>query len=174
MFLLTHMWWVQECIISLRSLAIYKKILNSVQNNEHFSVVTLAFEFHRFLKKIKCKIYCLVIYLLVDKHCLYLKGYCTQPKLSIFCAHSENYGNFFEKKKYFEANFQRNSKSVNFSRSSGSWVIDQNWQNIVLINNSKNAWTTWIIVMPFLSFSDNLIQDANIIFLKKKMLIMLR
>ena len=43
-----------------------------------------------------------------------------------------------------------------------SWVIDQNVQNIILINNSRTAWPSQIL-MPFLSFADNLIHDACII-----------
>ena len=52
-----------------------------------------------------------------------------------------------------------------FSRPSISWVFHQNKQNIVLINNWRTIWHTEII-MSFLSFSDNLLQDAYIIFPK--------
>ena len=53
----------------------------------------------------------------------------------------------------------------NFSTPSGSWVIDQNMQNSVLLNNS---WTTWPkkILMPSLSFSDNMLYML-ILFFKK-------
>ena len=34
--------------------------------------------------------------------------------------------------------------------------MDQNSQNIVLINNSRTAWSTWILVL-FLSSLDNLL-----------------
>ena len=51
----------------------------------------------------------------------------------------------------------------NFGRLCSSWVIDQNNILNVLINNSRSAWPTKI-AMPFLSFSDNLLQDAYIIF----------
>ena len=51
----------------------------------------------------------------------------------------------------------------NFSMPHGSWDIDQYVQNIVLINKSRTAWHTEIL-MPFSSFSDNLLQDAYIIF----------
>ena len=44
------------------------------------------------------------------------------------------------------------------------WVFHQNKQNIVLINNWRIIWHTKI--MSFLSFSDNLLQDAYIIFPK--------
>ena len=44
----------------------------------------------------------------------------------------------------------------------GSWGIDQIVQNIVLINNSRTTWQTKML-MPVLSFSDNLLQDACII-----------
>ena len=37
--------------------------------------------------------------------------------------------------------------------------------NIVLINNSSTAWPNKML-MPFLHFSDNLLQDAYIIFQK--------
>ena len=48
---------------------------------------------------------------------------------------------------------------------SGSWVIDQNNILHVLINNSRTAWPTEVL-MPFLSSSENLLQDAYIIFQK--------
>ena len=38
-------------------------------------------------------------------------------------------------------------------------------QNVVLINNSRTIWPTKVL-MPFLSFSDNLPQDAYIILQK--------
>ena len=38
----------------------------------------------------------------------------------------------------------------------------ENVQNIVLINNSRTAWPTEIL-MPLFSFSDNLLQDTYII-----------
>ena len=59
----------------------------------------------------------------------------------------------------------------NFSRSSSSWVIYQNRQNISLMHNSRTAWPTKIL-MPFLSFLDNLLQVAYLIF--QKVLIILR
>ena len=43
--------------------------------------------------------------------------------------------------------------------------MDQNSQNIVLINNSRTAWPTNML-LPFLSSLDNLLQDAYIIFQK--------
>ena len=43
----------------------------------------------------------------------------------------------------------------NFSRW---WLIDQNVQNIVWINNSQTSWPTKFLVQ-FLSFSDNLLED---------------
>ena len=46
----------------------------------------------------------------------------------------------------------------NFNWPCGSWVIDQNMRNVVLINNSRTSWPTKII-MPFWSFSGNLLQD---------------
>ena len=46
---------------------------------------------------------------------------------------------------------------------SSSCVIDLNMKNIVLISNSRTAWPTKILV-PLLSFTDNLLQDAHIIF----------
>ena len=42
-------------------------------------------------------------------------------------------------------------------------VLDQNVENIVFINNSRTTWTATIL-MSFLSFSDNLLQNAHIIF----------
>ena len=52
----------------------------------------------------------------------------------------------------------------------GQVVLDQNRQNIVLINNSRTAWLTKI-VMPFLSVSDNLLRDNYIIKKKEKKVI---
>ena len=49
--------------------------------------------------------------------------------------------------------------TLNFSRLSSSGVIDENMQNVVLINDSRTVWPTNIL-MPFLRFSDNLLQDA--------------
>ena len=43
--------------------------------------------------------------------------------------------------------------------------MDQNIQNIILINKSRIAWLTWILTL-FLSFLDNLQQDAYIVFQK--------
>ena len=53
--------------------------------------------------------------------------------------------------------------------------MDQNSQNNVLINNSRTAWPT-LILMSFLSSLDNLLKDAHLIvfFKKKKVLIILR
>ena len=45
--------------------------------------------------------------------------------------------------------------------------IDQNMKKIVLISNSRTAWPTKIL-MPFFSFSDNLLQGAHIKKKKKK------
>ena len=46
---------------------------------------------------------------------------------------------------------------------SSSWFVDRNVQNIVLINNSRTSWPTTILI-PFFSFSDNLLQDTSILF----------
>ena len=54
----------------------------------------------------------------------------------------------------------------------GQVVLDQNRQNIVLINNSRTAWLTKIL-MPFLSVSDNSLQDNYIIKKKKSNLLSL-
>ena len=43
--------------------------------------------------------------------------------------------------------------------------MDQKSQNIVLINNSRTAWPT-LILMLFLSSMNNLLQDTQIIFQK--------
>ena len=43
--------------------------------------------------------------------------------------------------------------------------MDQNSRNIVLINNTKTAWPTYILIL-FLSSLDNLLQYAYIIFQK--------
>ena len=50
---------------------------------------------------------------------------------------------------------------LSFSSSNGSWVIDQNNILSVLINNSKRAGPTKIVV-PFLSFSSNLLPAIHI------------
>ena len=55
----------------------------------------------------------------------------------------------------------------NFSRSSGSGVIDQNSILHALINNSRSTWLTKIL-RQFLNFSDNLLQDNDIVLKKKK------
>ena len=47
-----------------------------------------------------------------------------------------------------------------FSRPRGSWVIDQNDVLHVSTNNSITVWDTEIL-MPFLRFSDNLLQDNS-------------
>ena len=54
--------------------------------------------------------------------------------------------------------------ALKFSRPTKSWVIDQN--NILhvlmnMINNSKTAWPTEILML-FVSFSHNLLQDEYI------------
>ena len=49
----------------------------------------------------------------------------------------------------------------NLSRSSSSWVIDQNDILYILINNSRSIWSIDILT-PFLCFSDNLVKDAFI------------
>ena len=43
--------------------------------------------------------------------------------------------------------------------------MDQNFQNIVLINNSLTIWPT-LILMLFLSSLDNFLSDAYIIFIQ--------
>ena len=43
--------------------------------------------------------------------------------------------------------------------------MDQKSQNVVLINNSRTAWPTYILML-FLSFLDNLLQDALSFFQK--------
>ena len=53
----------------------------------------------------------------------------------------------------------------NFSRPNGSWVIGKNNILLVLFNNSWTPGPTKIL-MPFLSFSDNLLQDNHIMFHK--------
>ena len=50
-----------------------------------------------------------------------------------------------------------------FTRPHDSWVIDQNVQNIVLIENTRTSWPTKIL-MSVLSISDNLLQGACIMF----------
>ena len=60
-----------------------------------------------------------------------------------------------------------------FSRPSGSWNIDQNMQNIVLINNSRTTWPTKIL-MPFLKFSDILLWDAYIIVYYSSIIIIIK
>ena len=84
-----------------------------------------------------------------------------------FCALSLKIINTFVKYEYLEVNCLQNSKmALNLIRLSNSfWVIVQNMQNIILINNSRSAWSTKIW-MAFLSFSDNLIQGAYIFFFK--------
>ena len=57
------------------------------------------------------------------------------------------------------------------SRLTGFWVIDQNMLNIVLIIYSRIAWPNNVL-LPLLSFSDNLPQNAYYFFLP--MLIILR
>ena len=48
----------------------------------------------------------------------------------------------------------------NFSWLKGSWVIDQNSILYGLINNTGTLWSSAILI-PFLGFSDNLLQDTR-------------
>ena len=43
--------------------------------------------------------------------------------------------------------------------------MDENSQNIILTNNSRTTWPTWILML-FLCLLDNLLWDAYIIFQK--------
>ena len=47
----------------------------------------------------------------------------------------------------------------NFSRPGGSWNIDQTNILCILFNHSRTTWSLEIL-MPFLIFSDNALQDA--------------
>ena len=98
-----------------------------------------------------------------------LQGYVhPKPKLSILYVLSQNYQHCFGKNKQMIIMKLLSCKlknDIDFSRPSGSWVIDQNmYNNIlhVLINNSRTLWSSEIL-MPFLSFSDNFLVDAYII-----------
>ena len=63
----------------------------------------------------------------------------------MLCALFQNDQDCFEKSYIHpEANYLRNSKNGNLSRSHGSSILDQHVQNIVLINNSETAWPTKI------------------------------
>ena len=55
----------------------------------------------------------------------------------------------------------KNGIKISEGSHSSSWVIDQNMLNIALFNNSRTAWHTKIL-MSFLSFSENLLQNAYI------------
>ena len=54
--------------------------------------------------------------------------------------------------------------SATLSRPSGSCVINQNNILHIWINKSRTMWPTTEILMQYLTFSDNLFQDAYITF----------
>ena len=87
-------------------------------------------------------------------------------KLSMFCALFQNYQLFFFFLNDMSTGILKQSVSEtqkwykNFSRPSSFWVIDQTFQNSVLINNSGTMWPTKMLC---LSSSDNFLQDAYII-----------
>ena len=79
----------------------------------------------------------------------------------MFCVPSQNYQLFFFFFwKYPEANCLRNSKmALKCQQAKHFMSFDQNMPNIVLVNNSRMVWHNKILV-PFLSFSDNLLHEA--------------
>ena len=78
------------------------------------------------------------------------------PQISMFCALSQNYQHFLEKKyMHLIENYLRNIK------------MDQNNQTVVWINNSRAAW-------PILEFLGQFTIRCIYFFFPKKMLIILR
>ena len=60
-----------------------------------------------------------------------------QPKLSMFCVLCQNFSTLFDKKIW--ASWSKLSEKLK-NGTSGSWVINQNMQNIVYINYSRTVW----------------------------------
>ena len=83
-----------------------------------------------------------------------------KSKLSMFRAPSQNYQHHTEKKK--TATWSKLSEKLKGIEISVSQVVLEllikTW-SFVLINNSRNTWPIEFL-MPFLSVSDNLLQDA--------------
>ena len=98
---------------------------------------------------------------------VFLRGKGTQTKIEhVLCAVSKLSTHFEKQYDNLEVNCLRNSKMApNLSRLSCFWVIDQHMQNIVLINISRTDWPAKIL-MPFLSFSYNLLQGYHTVFQK--------
>ena len=91
----------------------------------------------------------------------------TKQNLSKFRWLSQTFKHFFEKHGILKKIVWETQKlHWNFSTPHSSWVMGQNVQNIVLISNSRTPWPTKIL-KRFLSFSDNLLHEANMIFSKK-------
>ena len=110
-----------------------------------------------------------------------------KPKLGMFCALPQNNQHRFEKwYKYPETNCLETWKLhkilvgqgviwINQIKSitSSSWVIDQNTIYHDLIKYSRTTYPTEIL-MSFLNLTDNLLQDAYIVFFFKNVSIILR
>ena len=103
------------------------------------------------------------------------------PKLSMFCALSQNYQQVFEKWYQHQASWSKLSEKFKMALKCYLallvfvlfcfvlflffWDIDQNVQSIVFINNSRTAAWPTNILKPLFSFSDNYsLQDTCIIF----------
>ena len=93
-----------------------------------------------------------------------------EPKSSMFCVLSQNDQQYLENKcKLPEANIIRNSKmalSFFFSSPSNAWVIDLNHDFACFNQNSRTVGRTKILI-PFLSLSDNLLQNNHNSFQKR-------
>ena len=99
-------------------------------------------------------------------NCFPLGGGHSKSKFSIFCALSQNYQHFLEKKNNVSILNQivRETENwhQNFIRPSSFGVLIK---TLFWSINSRTAWPTKIL-MPFLRFSDNLLHENHISFQK--------
>ena len=94
-----------------------------------------------------------------------------KPKLSMFVHYLKiiNTFIFFEKQCVIvlkQIVWETQKWYQNLSRPGDSKVIDKNIQSFVFINNTRTIWPTKTLT-PSLSFSDNLLENAFIIFQKE-------
>ena len=96
----------------------------------------------------------------------FLRGKCTQTKIEhILQAISKLWTLFLKNKVIILRQIVSETQKMPIKFLEGLVVLELFMQNIVLINNSRTDWSMKFSV-HFLSFSDNLLQDAYIIFPK--------